>query len=553
MQNDGNAAFRPYVDALLDQLENQSDRAVLRYLDHDVTGRTLRSAIFRYARALAVHGIGRGSLVALLAPNCPDALAIRYAANLLGSATMFVPASTNAERRATLLARVQPTLLVAFPETLHLIPVAVEGHVVFVGVGPASSRLDKLAQVHSDLPLRGRLRPDDLAVVVSSGGTTGVPKCSRRSFATYSTMVGAADDKDRRQLINGPLAYLSQVLVDSTLIGGGTVVLKRRYDPAETLATIESDRITDVLLVEPQLFETMDHPDVGRRDLSSLRSIAHIGGSAPAVLRQRAIARLGPVLTHMYGASETGLVSILPPSAYEANPDLLACAGRIRPGVEVRLRRADGTLARAGQCGNIEVRSDAVAEGYYHQSVEEAQKFQDGWCLTGDAGFIDEAANLHILGRATDVAEIDGLAIGPTDIEDVLCRLPDVRYAVVLAADQSADKYGWNALIEPWVAGQADVARCMRRLEIVLGPLVAKRIRIVVADRVPLTEQGKADRTAIEMILQGDQRSSYAPLQSVGNLAADRRLGGRQNAAVNEPEPAACRTQTFCFPHLANT
>jgi fatty-acyl-CoA synthase len=353
-------------------------------------------------------------------------------------------------------------------------------------------------------------------------------------------MVSAADDKDRRQLINGPLAYLSQVLVDSTLIGGGTVVLKRRYDPAETLATIDSDRITDVLLVEPQLFETMDHPDVGRRDLSSLRSIAHIGGSAPAVLRQRAIARLGPVLTHMYGASETGLVSILPPSAYEANPDRLACAGRIRPGVEVRLRRADGTLARARQCGNIEVRSAAVADGYYHQPVEEAQKFQDGWCLTGDAGFIDEAANLHVLGRAADVAEIDGLAIGPTDIEDALCRLPDVRYAVALAANQSASKYGWNVLIEPWVAGQADVARCMRRLEIVLGPLVAKRIRIVVADRVPLTEQGKADRTAIEMILQGDLRSSYAPLQSAGNLAADRRLGGR----MTHP--------SFRFPHLAN-
>ncbi|MFM0220694.1 class I adenylate-forming enzyme family protein [Paraburkholderia dipogonis] len=539
MQNDGNAAFRPYVDALLDQLENQSDRAVLRYLDHDVTGRTLRSTIFRYARALAALGIGRSCLVALLAPNCPDALAIRYAANLLGSATMFVPGSANAERRAALLARVQPTLLVAFPETLHHIPVAVEGHVVFVGVGPASSRLDKLAQVQSDLPLRRRLRADDLAVVVSSGGTTGVPKCSRRSFATYSSMVGAANDQNRRQLINGPLAYLSQVLVDTTLIGGGTVVLKRRYDPAETLATIESERITDVLLVEPQLFETTDHPDVGRRDLSSLRSIAHIGGSAPAVLRQRAIARLGPVLTHMYGASETGLVSILPPSAYEANPDLLACAGRIRPGVEVRLRRADGTLACAGQCGTIEVRSAAVADGYYHQPVEEAQKFQDGWCLTGDAGFIDEAANLHVLGRAADVAEIDGLAIGPTQIEDALCRLPDVRYAVALAANQSAGKYGWNALIEPWVAGQTDVAQCMRKLEIALGPLAAKRIRIVVADRVPLTEQGKADRTAIEMILRDDPLSRHASLQSVGRLVADGRLGGRQNASANKPQRAA--------------
>jgi fatty-acyl-CoA synthase len=174
------------------------------------------------------------------------------------------------------------------------------GRVVFVGIGPTSSRLDKLAQVQSDLPMRGHPGPDDLAVVVSSGGSTGVPKCSRRSFATYSTMVGAASNEDRRQLINGPLAYLSQVLVDATLIGGGTVVLKPRYDAAETLATIEAERITDVLLVEPQLFETMDHPDVGRRDLSSLRSIVHIGGSAPAYcgnVRLRVWVQCSPICT----------------------------------------------------------------------------------------------------------------------------------------------------------------------------------------------------------------------------------------------------------------
>ncbi|MFM0392622.1 class I adenylate-forming enzyme family protein [Paraburkholderia phytofirmans] len=538
MQNDGKSAFRPYVDALLDELETQSDRAVLRYFDHDVTGRTLRTAIFRYARALEVLGIGRGSLVALFAPNCPDALAIRYAANLLGSATMFVPALANAERRAALLTRVQPTLIVAFPETLHHIPVALESHVLFVGVGPVSSRLDRLAQAQSDLPLRTQLSADDLAVVVSSGGTTGVPKCSRRSFAAYSAMVCGPNDMDRRQLINGPLAYLSQVLVDTTLIGGGTVVLKRRYDPAATLATIESERITDVLLVEPQLFETMDHPDVGRRDLSSLRSIAHVGGSAPAVLRQRAIARLGPVLTHLYGASETGVVSMLPPSTYEANPELLACAGPVRPGVEVRLRRADGTLAHAGQCGNIEVKSAAVADGYYHQPVEEAQKFQDGWCLTGDVGFIDEAANLHVLGRAADVAEIDGLTIGPTQIEDVLCRLPDVRYAVALAANNSASEHGWNALIETWLAGQADLARCKHRLEIALGPLVASRIRIVVVDRVPLTEQGKPDRGAIGMIIQGDSQQRHAIRPSVIDLGAERRPDSRRNASANATRPA---------------
>jgi fatty-acyl-CoA synthase len=520
MENDGKPIFRSYVDTLLDQLENRSERTVLRYLDHDVTGKALRSAIFRHARALAALGIGRGDLIALLAPNCPDALVTRYAANLLGAATMFLPALANPEQRAAVLARIQPTLLVVFAETIHLMPARVNGRLVYIGIGPQSSRLDKLAQAQSDLPLRRHPGPDDLAVIVSSGGTTGLPKCSRRSFATYSKMVGQASNVDRRQLVNGPLAYLSQVLVDTTLVGGGTVVLKRAYDPAETLATIESEGITDVLLVEPQLFETMDHPDAGRRDLSSLRCIAHVGGSAPAVLRQRAIARLGSVLTHMYGASEAGLVSVLPPSAYDANPALLNCAGRIRPGVEVRLRCADGTLARAGQCGNIEVRSAAAAEGYYNQPIEEARKFRGGWCITGDVGFIDEAGYLHVLGRAADVAEIDGAVLGPTQIEDVLCRLPDVRYAVVLAANNDAGEYGWNALIEPWVTGHADIARCVHALKTAFGSLVAKRVRIVVTDRVPLTEQGKADRIAIEAILQDDLQSSCGTLQSIGQVAA---------------------------------
>jgi fatty-acyl-CoA synthase len=511
METVGKAAFQSYVDALLNQLEKRPDRAVLRYRDHDETGTDLRRSIFRHARALAALGIGRGNLVAQFAPNCPDALAIRYAANLLGAATMFLPALANPEQRVAVLARLQPTLLVVYPETMHLVPDAVSVQVVYVGTGPESSRLDKLAQAQPDLPLHRDVRPDDLAVVVSSGGTTGTPKCSRRSFAKYSTMIGTAINEDRRQLINGRLAYLSQVLADMTLIGGGTVVLSGPYDPAETLAMIESERITDLFLVEPQLFETMDHRDVARRNLSSLRSIVHIGGSAPAILRERAIARLGPVLTHMYGASEFGVVSILPPTAHEASPDLLTCAGQVRPGVEIRFRRADGTLARAGQCGNIEVRSASVADGYYDQPIEEAQKFSDGWCLSGDAGFIDAAGNLHILGRASDVAEIDGVAISPTDIEDVLCRLPDVRYAVVLGANNAGEEYAWNALIEPWIAGRTDLSRCMHELQTALGTAVADRIRLVVSDSVPRTEQGKADRGAIGKILENR-------LQSAGDL-----------------------------------
>jgi len=272
METHRNGAFRSYVDILLEQLEHHADRAVLRYLDEDVTGNALRASIYRHAHALATLGIGRGSLVAQFAPNCPDALAIRYAANLLGAASMFLPAIASVEHRKAFLARIQPTLLVAFAQTAHLVPDGIDACVVYADTGPADARLDLLVRLQSDRPMPSCAQPDELAVIVSSGGSTGMPKASRRSFAAYSTMVSAPSPADRRQLVNGALAYLSQVLVDNTLLGGGTVVLKPHYDPAETLATIEAERITDVLLVEPQLFETMDHPDACRRDLTSLRA-----------------------------------------------------------------------------------------------------------------------------------------------------------------------------------------------------------------------------------------------------------------------------------------
>ncbi|WP_158905955.1 AMP-binding protein, partial [Burkholderia sp. L27(2015)] len=217
MTSHGETADRLYIDLLLEQLSIQSDKAVLRYRCADITGDALRSAIFRYARALGSLGIGKGSLVALLAPNCPDALAIRYAASVLGAATTFLPALRNVGDQGVLVARIRPTLLVVFAETAHLVRAGVPERVVFVGMGVESSRLDKLAQAHSREPLPIGAMPDDLAVIVSSGGTTDVPKFSRRSFAIYSAMAKAERAEDKRQLINGPLAYISQVLVDSTL------------------------------------------------------------------------------------------------------------------------------------------------------------------------------------------------------------------------------------------------------------------------------------------------------------------------------------------------
>ena len=227
----------------------------------------------------------------------------------------------------------------------------------------------------------------------------------------------------------------------------------------------------------------------------------------PAILRLRAIRRFGPVLKHMYGASEAGPVSVMAQPRYEASVNMPFSAGRIMDGIEVRIRRADERFAGVGEVGNIEVKSCCVAQGYYRQPEAESHKFRNGWCRMGDAGFIDEDGNLHVLGRASDVAVIDGLFISPTKIEEILCWLPDVRYAAAYAPENGSAGYIWNALVEPWAGRRVQVARCASILQSVFGTSISSRVRIIAVDRVPQTEQGKVDRGAIEAVLQDAPRN----------------------------------------------
>src|SRR5690349_116232 len=353
--------MRPYIEGLVDALDGAGARPVLRHEGRDVTGAALLTEVHRYARALDGLGIGRGDLVALLAPNTPEALAVRYGAHLIGAAAVYLSVPPDPERRARMIAQFAPALVVVFPETAALLPEAVTAPVVAVGPVPGvATRLDALAAAEPDTPLPSRARPEDLAVVIPSGGTTGVPKGSRRTFASYTAAVACPPAPERRQLANGKLAYLTQILVDQTLLGGGPVVLQEEFDPGATLAAVERERITHLFLVEPQLFALMDDPRVPDHDLTSLRAVTHIGAAAAPVLRRRARERLGPVVAHTYGASEMGIVSALSPAEHD-RPTRFRCAGRIVPGVDVRFRRADGGLDP--RSGLIEVRSPAMAQG----------------------------------------------------------------------------------------------------------------------------------------------------------------------------------------------
>jgi fatty-acyl-CoA synthase len=485
-----------YVEDLVVQLAAAGSRAVVRCDSQDTSGTELLDAIHRYARVLEDLGIGRGDLVAMYAPNRPEPLALRYATHLVGAGSVYLSAPPDAGKRAQLLVDLDPRLVVVFPQTAHLLPPTPVGVGAIGEVPGVLLRLDQLAAASAAGPVASRARPGDLAVVISSGGTTGVPKGSVRDFATWAVAITGTPRPERRQLANGRLPYLTQLLIDTTLLGGGTVVLQDGCDPVSTLEAIEAEQITDLFLVEPQLFELMDHPDLERRDLSSLREVTHIGAYAAPVLRMRARDRLGPVVAHTYGASEIGIVSALSPPEHDlGHPERFSCAGRIHPGVEVRFRRADGALDATE--GSIEVRSPAMASGYRNRPLEQATNFADGWYRTGDLGHLDPDGYLHIHGRAVDCTRLDGRLVSPVGVQDVLCRQPDVRYAVVVLDPHTGDRI---AALIAWPGRDIDLDACRTVLLEEFGAPTANGVRFLQLDSIPLTEQGKPHRPEIRRL-----------------------------------------------------
>lgn len=263
------------------------------------------------------------------------------------------------------------------------------------------------------------------------------------------------------------------------------------------LAAIEAERITHVGLVEPLLVELADHPDLARRDLSSLRAVSHIGADAAPSLRARLLRRMDEILVNPYGASEVGIVSALAAPEYSlARPELLDTVGRPLPGVDVRIETADGTPAAPGELGVISVASGQVADGY--ASPITGSGFRGGRYLTGDLGLIDPDRYLHVRGRMMDRRVVAGREVMPVDVQEILCGHPDVCYAVAVPGPEPDSRFGVAVVAAPGSA-ITPTQLCAFIRDRGDEPLIPDRL--VMLDRIPVTEQGKPDRAALAHLL----------------------------------------------------
>lgn len=351
---------------------------------------------------------------------------------------------------------------------------------------------------------------DDIAAILYTSGTTGLPKGAALSHRNWVAMMRNSlvemphlDESDV-VLHVAPLSHFSGYVSTTCFVRGTSHIVAPRFDPYETLRLIQTDGVTILPLVPSMLNMLILAAEETEISTSGLRCVVYAGSAIAPDRVARAVKVFGPVLLQFYGLSETPMplaaLSMADhhlPSGRRPLPDRLASAGRINPFVELKLIDDGGDEVVPGVVGEIVVRSDAVMAGYWDQPDQTAAIIDDaGWASTGDLGRIDDDGYLYVVDRKKDMIVSGGYNVYPSEVENVISTLSSVlEVAVVGVPDQ---KWG-EAVAAVIVRRPGHSLSAEEVVEVCTANLARFKLprSVLFVDDLPRTGSGKVQRRKI--------------------------------------------------------
>jgi acyl-CoA synthetase len=285
---------------------------------------------------------------------------------------------------------------------------------------------------------RRRIGPNDLYMLNSTSGTTGLPKMvmqfQNRWFAYHRMAVDAGEltaDDIFMCLIPAPYGFAQWTGKFTPTLLGAQNVLMARFNAEACLEAIERSRVTVLMCVSTQFIMLLNSPDFKRRDLSSLR-VMFTGGEAIPYARAAEFEKLtGASVLQFFGSNETGALSY---TTTRQDLDLrLRTCGEVIPFMQVRLFDDDGLDVTAiGGPGQPACKGPVTSLGYFNDEKANAELFtEDGWMLTGDICVL-EGRTLRLVGRKTDFIIRGGKNISAAAVEEDVSSHASVALAAAV-------------------------------------------------------------------------------------------------------------------------
>ena len=397
------------------------------------------------AHSFRALGIGPGDGIGIMARNHRGFVEATLASAKLGASALYLNTMFAGPQLAEVTRREGPKALVydeEFGELLSGVDPGVQRIVAWHDGAPPVGEMT-LNGLIADGDTRDHSPPPDKPrFVILTSGTTGTPKGAQRTSPDGLLVLAAVIDKipfrsRQTMMIAAPLFHswgFFHFII--SLPTASTMVLRRRFDPEDTLRTVERTR-ADVLGAVPVMVQRiMALPDatLAKFDLSSLRITSLSGSALPGELAIGWMDRFGDNVYNLYGSTEVAYATVATPADLRAAP---GTAGKPPRGTVVRLFDEGGKEVPTGEVGRIFVGNEMKMEGYTGGGHKEDI---EGLLSSGDVGHIDADGRLFVDGRDDEMIVSGGENVFPREVEDLLADLDGIAEAAVIGVED--DQFG---------------------------------------------------------------------------------------------------------------
>ncbi len=422
---------------------------VITFAEH---ARLVRSV----AQALADrYGVGKGDRVAILAANCAEWIITFWATESLGAVAVGLNGWSTGSEIRYFVGDCAPLVVVADRKRVE----RVAGTDLGVPVVVIEDEFAALEEYAPDAPFADvTLEEDDPALILYTSGTTGRPKGAINThrnvgaylmLAMYSGARAAMLNPPAQsasspapptcQLVTSPLFHVSGLHSAAIMMlatGTKSVWLVGRFDPAVAMQLIERERCTGWSFTETLLHRLVNHPDVAKYDLSSIRTVG--GGGSP--VSPSLLERTREVFPNArgsvgigYGQTECAALATL--NNGQELVEFPLSVGRPAPTVQLEIRDPFDVPVPEGEEGEVCLRGPMVMPGYWRRPEETAQTITaGGWLHTGDIGRM-EGGRLYLASRKRDLILRGGENVYPVEIEKCIEDHPDVEECAVIGVE----------------------------------------------------------------------------------------------------------------------
>ena len=425
-----------------ESLDKYGEYVALAFEGRRYTNLEQARASARLAHALRRLGVGPGDRVLVMLPNCAEVIQSYGAILRCGGVIVPVIFLLGEREVAHIVADSEAKVVITSADLLGKVEAQIGvlptlHHVLLVdggGDGTTRSLAAEAAGEPNSFPAVDR-RPDDLAVILYTSGTTGLPKgvaLSHDNLESNARSAASLNELGREDWAVAvlPLSHsYGLTVMNAGHILGSRAALLRWFHPEAVLQTIQEFRAVSMSAVPTMLIYLLNYPEADRFDTRSMRAWGSGAAPLPTEIVEPFERKFGGKILEGYGLTEASPVV----SAHRlSGPRKVGSVGRAIPGVEVSILDDLDRGLPAGEVGEVCVRGRSVMVGYYRNPEETARTVRAGWLHTGDMGRLDEDGFLFIVERKKDLIIRGGFNIYPREVEEVLYAHPKVAEAAVV-------------------------------------------------------------------------------------------------------------------------